>query len=111
MTSGASARALGRAVSAGCLPSTANDQPSDAFLAIAPDGTRYWLNQLVYGYAPQIAKLGGSDVLLRAAARFWPYAITTRVTSISPRSRRRKSPSMSLLLRTISRKRQSEVSP
>ena len=32
-----------------CLPATANGMPGEAFLAVAPDGTRYWFNQLVYG--------------------------------------------------------------
>ncbi|UNK49278.1 RHS repeat protein [Lysobacter sp. S4-A87] len=34
-----------------CLPSTANGEPGEAFLAIAPDGTKYWFNYLSYtGY-------------------------------------------------------------
>lgn len=32
----------------GCLPSTSNGQPGEAFLATSPDGTRYWLDRLVY---------------------------------------------------------------
>ncbi|MFA0922362.1 hypothetical protein [Xanthomonas fragariae] len=31
-----------------CLPSTANGLPGEAFQAVAPDGTRYWLDYLVY---------------------------------------------------------------
>lgn len=33
-----------------CLPSTANsaEQPGEAFLATAPDGTKYWFDYLVY---------------------------------------------------------------
>ena len=31
-----------------CLPSTANGEPGEAFLATSPDGTRYWFNYLVY---------------------------------------------------------------
>lgn len=31
-----------------CLSSTANGEPGEAFLATGPDGTRYWLNYLVY---------------------------------------------------------------
>lgn len=41
----------------GCLASTANGEAGEAFLAKGPDGTRVWLNQLVYrparGYAIQ----------------------------------------------------------
>ncbi|WP_189644710.1 RHS repeat-associated core domain-containing protein [Luteimonas gilva] len=34
-----------------CLPTTANGEPGEAFLAISPDGTKYWLNHLTYaGY-------------------------------------------------------------
>lgn len=32
-----------------CLASTGNGMPGEAFLATAPDGTRYWFDQLVYG--------------------------------------------------------------
>ncbi|HJR74175.1 MAG TPA: RHS repeat-associated core domain-containing protein [Luteimonas sp.] len=36
----------------GCLPTTANGEPGEAFQAIAPDGTKYWFNYLTYsGYA------------------------------------------------------------
>jgi YD repeat-containing protein len=31
-----------------CLPSTANGEPGEAFLAFGPDGSKYWLNNLVY---------------------------------------------------------------
>lgn len=31
-----------------CLPATANGEPGEAFLAIAPDGTKYWFNYLTY---------------------------------------------------------------
>jgi hypothetical protein len=31
-----------------CLPSTANGKPGEAFLAVSPDGTKYWLDYLVY---------------------------------------------------------------
>ncbi len=38
-----------------CLPSTANGQEGEAFLAVGPDGSKYWLNYLIYrparGYA------------------------------------------------------------
>ena len=32
-----------------CLPATNNGMPGEAFMALAPDGTKYWFNQLVYG--------------------------------------------------------------
>lgn len=32
-----------------CLPATNNSMPGEAFMALAPDGTKYWFNQLVYG--------------------------------------------------------------
>jgi YD repeat-containing protein len=31
-----------------CLASTANGQPGEAFLAIAPNGMKYWFNRLTY---------------------------------------------------------------
>ena len=40
----------------GCLPTTANGAPGEAFYAISPDGTKYWLNQLVYTQADYIEK-------------------------------------------------------
>ena len=39
-----------------CLPNTANGQPGEAFLGVAPDGTRYWFNHLVYTYAEPLIK-------------------------------------------------------
>ncbi len=35
-------------IAIGCLPSTANGAPGEGFLAITPDGTKYWLDWLVY---------------------------------------------------------------
>lgn len=40
----------------GCLSTTANGAPGEAFYAISPDGTKYWLNQLVYTQADYIEK-------------------------------------------------------
>jgi YD repeat-containing protein len=34
-----------------CLASTANGEAGEGFLAVSPDGTKYWLNQLVYRQA------------------------------------------------------------
>lgn len=48
-----------------CLPSTANGVAGEAFLATAPDGTRYWFNQLVYGPPLEslVLDLGGSSLM------------------------------------------------
>lgn len=43
-----------------CLPTTANGQPGDAFLATAPDGTRYWFNYLVYATGDTLIKPMGA---------------------------------------------------
>ena len=32
----------------GCLPTTSNGTPGEGFLVIAPDGTQYWLDWLIY---------------------------------------------------------------
>ncbi|MEV8521418.1 hypothetical protein ABZR86_16605 [Dyella marensis] len=34
--------------SIGCLAQTANGQPGEGYLAVAPDGTRYWMDWLIY---------------------------------------------------------------
>ncbi|MFT4246719.1 MAG: hypothetical protein QM581_01610 [Pseudomonas sp.] len=41
-----------------CLASTANGLPGEAFQAISPDGTRYWLDYLVYKTAPGLGGAG-----------------------------------------------------
>ena len=38
------------------LTSTANGQPGEGFLAHAPDGTRYWFNELVYRRANSLSR-------------------------------------------------------
>ncbi len=38
----------------GCLPATSNGQVGEAFLAVAPDGTRYWLDYLVQHPAKEV---------------------------------------------------------
>lgn len=40
----------------GCLPATSNGEPGEAFLALAPDGTKYWFNYLVYTDADELQK-------------------------------------------------------
>lgn len=41
-----------------CLPQTANptEAPGEAFLATAPDGTKYWFDYLVYDSYPALNK-------------------------------------------------------
>ncbi|HEY9132887.1 MAG TPA: hypothetical protein VIM98_14135 [Dyella sp.] len=38
-----------------CLSQTSNGQPGQGFLAVAPDGTRYWFDHLIYKTAPTMA--------------------------------------------------------
>lgn len=53
-----------------CLPSTANGEPGDAFLAIDPDGNKYWFNYLVYTQADALTKkLWSGAVPLRSAKK------------------------------------------
>lgn len=40
----------------GCLAATSNGQPGEAFYAIAPDGTKYWFDYLVYTDADTLEK-------------------------------------------------------
>lgn len=49
----------------GCLPTTDNGQPGEAFLAIAPDGTKYWLTWLSYKNAATISSPGGGALARR----------------------------------------------
>ncbi|NMW23638.1 hypothetical protein HFP05_04260, partial [Rhodanobacter denitrificans] len=46
-----------------CLPSTANGQPGEGFLAQSPDGTKYWFNELVYRYARDMSRPLYSDLV------------------------------------------------
>ncbi len=46
-----------------CLGSTANGQPGEGFLAQAPDGTKYWFDQLVYRFAEDMSRPLYSDDL------------------------------------------------
>jgi len=42
----------------GCLAATTSGEPGEGFLAIAPDGTRYWFNHLVYRPADTLERPG-----------------------------------------------------
>ena len=57
-----------------CLASTSNGLPGEAFQAIAPDGTRYWLDHLVYKTAPSagstLNRKYGSMLVTRIEDRF-----------------------------------------
>jgi YD repeat-containing protein len=50
-----------------CLAQTANGQPGEGFLALAPDGTRYWFDWLAYKDAPAMVKGQGAALLRRTA--------------------------------------------
>jgi RHS repeat-associated protein len=41
----------------GCLPSTSNGQAGEGFLAVSPDGTKYYLDYLVGVRAPDVAEI------------------------------------------------------
>lgn len=43
-----------------CLATTSNGEPGQAFLAVSPDGTMYWLDRLVYSPASTITKPYGA---------------------------------------------------
>lgn len=62
-----------------CLPSTANGEPGEAFLATAPDGTRYWFNWLIYTPADTLTK----SINSMWGARRFPHDDATRA---SPRA-------------------------
>lgn len=38
----------------GCLPNTASGEPGEAFLVVAPDGTKYWLDWFRYEWGPLV---------------------------------------------------------
>ncbi len=42
--------------SIGCLDQTSNGQPGQGFFGIAPDGTKYWFDWLIYRDAPTMAR-------------------------------------------------------
>jgi hypothetical protein len=45
----------------GCLSATTSGQPGEAFYALAPDGTKYWFDHLVYTQADDLQKPLWSD--------------------------------------------------
>jgi YD repeat-containing protein len=40
----------------GCLPQAANDATLEGFLAVGPDGTKYWLDHIAYRYMPTLTR-------------------------------------------------------
>jgi len=50
-----------------CLPTTANGEPGEGFLGTSPDGTKYWLNYLVYTSADSMTKPIGSTPMSKSA--------------------------------------------
>ncbi|WP_338039780.1 hypothetical protein [Luteibacter yeojuensis] len=71
----------------GCLAQASNDASVQAFLAIAPDGTRYRLDHLAYRWMPNIERplgTGGTrhapqtDVLQRREGRMLPTRVEDR---------------------------------
>lgn len=44
----------------GCLPQAANDATLEGFLAVSPDGTKYWLDHIAYRYMPSLTRPLGS---------------------------------------------------
>lgn len=44
----------------GCLPQAANDASIEGFLAVSPDGTKYWLDHIAYRYMPSLTRPLGS---------------------------------------------------
>jgi len=50
----------------GCLPQASNDTTREGFLAVSPDGTKYWLDHLAYRYMPSLTRPLGSGPLTRS---------------------------------------------
>ncbi|UPG87750.1 hypothetical protein L2Y94_10460 [Luteibacter aegosomatis] len=61
--------------SVGCLAQASNDTTHEGFLAVSPDGTKYWLDHLSYRYMPAMKRpLGSSSAsaAVRTDARLTP---------------------------------------
>lgn len=51
----------------GCLAHAANDSTIEGFLAVSPDGTKYWLDHIAYRYMPSLTRpLGSSPTAARS---------------------------------------------
>ncbi|HEY9133770.1 MAG TPA: chitinase N-terminal domain-containing protein [Dyella sp.] len=53
--------------SIGCLGQTANGHPGEGFLAVDPNGNKYWFDWLTYREAPTMARAGGGALVRRKA--------------------------------------------
>ncbi|MGE8226451.1 MAG: hypothetical protein ACN6RK_11770, partial [Stenotrophomonas sp.] len=62
-----------------CLQSTANGAQGEAFLATAPDGTRYWFDRLIQGKRVDHATHMGPDGTERGVLIYRAAALVTRV--------------------------------
>lgn len=51
----------------GCLAQASNDPTLEGFLAVAPDGTKYWLDHIAYRYMAALRRPLGSSPLARSA--------------------------------------------
>jgi YD repeat-containing protein len=62
----------------GCLTQASNDPTTEGFLAVGPDGTKYWLDHLSYRYMPNITRpldAGPGDLVARTDGTFKPMAL------------------------------------
>lgn len=66
--------------SIGCVQHASTDPTTQSFLAVAPDGTRYWLDHLSYRYLPTLTRpLLSASAAARANAVLSPQASTEDV--------------------------------
>lgn len=63
----------------GCLAQANNDTTRQAFLAVAPDGTKYWLDHLSYRYMSSIERPLGSSPVSFAASPFHVLAANSDI--------------------------------
>jgi YD repeat-containing protein len=65
-----------------CLSTTDDGGASEAFLAVSPEGTKYWFNHLVYRWAPTLSRPLDSGPLARVAAfKFAPTLPSPNVSA------------------------------
>jgi len=70
----------------GCPGAAQNDPSTEGFMAVSPDGTKYFLNHLTYRYLPSLTRplgsspkaRGGQDILLRREGRMLVTRIEDR---------------------------------
>ncbi|HVI53665.1 MAG TPA: hypothetical protein VM621_01280 [Luteibacter sp.] len=62
----------------GCLAQASNDPTTEGFLAVSPDGTKYWMDHLSYRYMPNITRpldSGPVDFMARTSGVVKPMAL------------------------------------